>query len=65
MGYQLSLVYFVAEQNISHFYDCACGVHFLDLIHTVWELITPNDNGRNMVKCEGLNLFRFQLLLVL
>ena len=32
--------------------------------HTVWEIITPNDNERNMVKCEGLNLFRFQMSLV-
>ena len=31
----------------------------------MWELIIPNDNGRNMVKCEGLNLFRFQMSLVL
>ena len=31
----------------------------------MWELIIPNDNGRNMVKYEGLNLFRFQMLLVL
>ena len=29
--------------------------------HTVWEIITPNDNERNMIKCEGLNLFRFQM----
>ena len=33
--------------------------------HTVWEIKTPNDNERNMVKCEVLNLFRFQMSLVL
>ena len=33
--------------------------------HTVWELKIPNDNGRDMVKCEGLNSFRFQMPLVL
>ena len=22
--------------------------------HTVWELKTPNDNGRNMARCKGL-----------
>ena len=33
--------------------------------HIVWELKTPNDNGCNMVKCEGLNSFKFQMPLVL
>ena len=42
-----------------------CSFFITPDTHTVWESITPNDNKRNMAKCEGLNLCRFQTPLVL